>query len=126
MNSTPRTPPGAVQRGRPASDTTGQALTPSETASERDIGQPRPQLGDTMQALADKVDVPARVKDKVHAATDTVQAKTLTNQTLEQLPPPVRDRIEQTATTARRRPMPTAVVVVVAVLVLRRLFRRSR
>lgn len=72
MNSTPRTPPGAAQGGRPASDTTGQTQTPSETAA---IEPPRPQLGDTMQALADKADVPARVKDKVHAATDTVQAK---------------------------------------------------
>jgi hypothetical protein len=154
MTSTRRTPPGATQAGRAASKTTGQDQTPPETAAiEHDIEHTRQQLGETVQALADKADVPERVKDKVHATTDTArakadevthqaqegahalaakagdvagQAKTLTNQTLEQLPPPVRERVEQTATTARQRPVPTAVVVLVVVLLLRRLLRRSR
>ena len=41
----------------------------------QDIERTREQLGDTVQALVHKVDVPARVKDKVHDTKETVQAK---------------------------------------------------
>lgn len=35
----------------------------------------RAQLGDTVEALAHKADVPARVKDKVHHTEEAVQLK---------------------------------------------------
>jgi methyl-accepting chemotaxis protein len=76
MSSAPRKSTGAAQTGKPASKITDKAETPPETAEiEHDIERTRQQLSDTAQALAAKADVPARVKDKVHATTETAQAK---------------------------------------------------
>jgi methyl-accepting chemotaxis protein len=130
---------------------------PSKAGVEQDIERTRKHLGDTVHALADKADVPARVKEKVHATTEAVhaqademkqkvshqmhegaqvlaakaedvadQAKTLTNQAMEQLPPPVRERVEQVATKARQQPMQFAVGAVVAFLLLRWVLRGRR
>lgn len=127
-------------------------MTPSAREDElrQDIERTREQLGDTVEALAHKVDVPARVKEKVH---DTVQATSeevkqqvyegtealqatagelalqverLIHQALEKLPPPVAARIEPLIVTARQRPLPTAAIAVGVLLVLRRLLRRNR
>ncbi|MDT7716300.1 MAG: hypothetical protein QOH09_2292 [Pseudonocardiales bacterium] len=46
-----------------------------EEEIRQDIERTREQLGDTVEALAHKVDVPARVKDKVHETKETVQVK---------------------------------------------------
>jgi len=46
-----------------------------EDEIRQDIERTRKQLGDTVEALAHKADVPARVKDKVHDTKQTVQAK---------------------------------------------------
>jgi hypothetical protein len=46
-----------------------------EDGLREDIEHTREQLGDTLEALVRKVDVPARVKDKVHDAKETVQVK---------------------------------------------------
>ena len=119
----------------------------------QDIERTREQLGDTVQARVHKVDVPARVKDKVHDTKETVQAKvdevkrqlhngtgtlqdkaeeatrrarSLTNQALAKLPPPVAGRIEQVMETVRQRPVPAAAVALGALVLLRRVFRRSR
>ncbi|WP_137144890.1 DUF3618 domain-containing protein [Mycolicibacterium sp. CR10] len=40
-----------------------------------DIEKTRGQLGETVGALSDKMDVKARTQDKVHEVTDTVKAK---------------------------------------------------
>lgn len=59
-----------------------------------------------------------------------LQAKSLTDQVRGKLPPPVAARSEQLVATARQRPLPTAAVAVVVLLVLRlvlrRLLRRNR
>jgi hypothetical protein len=100
-----------------------------EDEIRQDIERTRAQLGQTVEALAHKVDVPARVKDKVHDTKQTVQVKTdqatqhlqesipalqakagemasqaerLIHQALEKLPPPVAERIEPLIATARQ------------------------
>ena len=124
-----------------------------EDELRQDIERTRAQLGDTVEALAHKVDVPARVKDKVEDTKETVQLKAeevtqqvlesteplqakagemalraerLIHQALEKLPPPVAERIEPLIATARQRPLPAAAVAVAVLLVLRRLLRRNK
>jgi predicted transcriptional regulator len=123
-----------------------------EEEIRQDIERTREQLGDTVEALAYKADVPARLKDKVHDTKETVQVKAeevthqlledtgalqaragevarqvdhLIHQALSKLPPPVAARVEPLIATARQRPLPAAAVAVLALLVLRRLFRRK-
>ena len=111
-----------------------------------DIERTREQLGDTVEALAHKVDVPARAKETLHVkseevtqhvleGTGAVQAKVaelsqdaeqLIDQGLDQLPPPVAARIEPLMAALRQRPLLAAAVAVVVVWVLRRLLRRHR
>ncbi|MDQ3764092.1 MAG: DUF3618 domain-containing protein [Actinomycetota bacterium] len=125
--------------------------TPAEI--RQDIAHTREQLAHTVETLAHKVQVPARVKNKVHGAKETAHAKidqvkqrlhegsetlqdkadeatlqatSLTNQTLAKLPPPLARRIAQLLDTARQRPVTTAAVVLGVFVVLRRLRRRSR
>jgi hypothetical protein len=120
----------------PADKPPGAKATPAESDEiQRDIEQTRAELGDTVAELAHKVDVPARVKDKVRQTAEGVQAKTadvtakardLGDQAAAKLPPPIRERLETAITTARRRPMPLAAVAAVVLLVLWRLRRRGR
>jgi hypothetical protein len=125
----------------------------SEDEIRQDIERTRAQLGQTVEALAHKVDVPARVKDKVHDTKQTVQVKAdqatqhlqesipalqakagemasqgerLIHQALEKLPPPVAERIEPLIAMARQRPLPAAAVAVAVLLVLRRLLRSTK
>lgn len=106
-----------------------------------------------MGALAQTVDLPARVKDRVldakdtvhakveavgqrlHRGTDTLQdkaeeatseAKSLTNQALTRLAPPAGGRVKQLTETLRQRPVLAVAVVVLSVfMVLRRLLRST-
>jgi site-specific DNA-cytosine methylase len=98
-----------------------------EDEIRQDIERTRAELGETVEALAHKVDVPARVQDKMHDTKQTVQAKAeqatqrlqestpalqakagemasqaerLIHQALDKLPPPVAQRIEPLITTA--------------------------
>ncbi|MFN2479605.1 MAG: DUF3618 domain-containing protein [Pseudonocardiaceae bacterium] len=124
-----------------------------EEEIRKDIERTRAQLGDTVEALAHKVDVPARVKDKMHDTKETVQVKAeevtlqvleatavlqakavevaqqterLIYQALEKMPPPVAARIEPLVVAARQRPLAAAAVAVAVLLVLRRLLRRKK
>jgi hypothetical protein len=124
-----------------------------EDEIRQDIERTREQLGETVEALAHKADVPARVKDKVHDTQQTVQVKAeqatqhflegteslqaragevalraerLIHQALEKLPPPVAERIEPLIAAARQRPLPAAAVAVAVLLVLRRMLRGNR
>jgi crotonobetainyl-CoA:carnitine CoA-transferase CaiB-like acyl-CoA transferase len=135
------TPPAATSPGSlravPASP---NEAPPSGTAQlHADIDRTREQLSETVAALAHKADVPAQVKAKAHQVTETVQtkaeemtqqvtdqAKGLIDQAVTTLPPPVRDRAEQVIAIVRQRPVPTAVTVVLGVLILRRLLRRPK
>ena len=98
-----------------------------EDELRQDIERTRAELGQTVEALAHKVDVPARVKDKMRDTKQTVQAKAEhatqqlqestpapqakageiasqaqrhMHQPLDKLPPPVAQRIEPLITTA--------------------------
>jgi hypothetical protein len=124
-----------------------------EDAIRQDIERTRAQLGETVEALAHKADVPARVKDKVHETQQTVQANAeqvaervltgtevlfnragevaiqaegLVHQALEKLPPPVAGRIEPLVAAIRQRPLPAAAVAVGVLWVLGRLLRTTR
>ncbi|MGB8960510.1 MAG: DUF3618 domain-containing protein [Pseudonocardiaceae bacterium] len=127
------------------------ALSP-EDEIRKDIERTRAQLGATVEALAHKADVPARVKDKVQDTKETVQGKAeevtlqvlegtavlqakagelaqqadrLLREALEKLPPPVAERIEPLVTAAKQRPLIAAAVAVVVLWVLRGLLRRN-
>ena len=106
----------------------------SEDEIRQDIERTRAQLGETVEALAHKVDVPARVKDKMHDTKQTVQAKAeQATQRLQESTPALQAKAGEMAlplvTTARQRPIPTTAVAVgvllVLLLVLRRLLRGS-
>ncbi|PZS39617.1 MAG: hypothetical protein DLM62_07295 [Pseudonocardiales bacterium] len=127
--------------------------SPREEELREDIERTRAQLGDTVEALAHKVDVSARVKDKMHDTKETVQVKAeevtlqvlegtavlqakaaevaqeaerLIYQILEKLPPPVAARIEPLVLAAKQQPLVAAAVAVGVLLVLQRLLRRKR
>jgi dihydroorotate dehydrogenase len=68
----------------------------------REIDRTRDELGDTVEALAHKVNVPVRVKERVHATAEDVTA------------------------VLRRRPLPFMVVAAGLVLGLWWLLRRGR
>jgi len=143
----------------PSSAATAQPARPAKTLSGipgeilQDIAHTREKLADTMEALAHKVDLPTRLKGKVHDTKETMQdkvekvrrylhkgtetlqgkadeaawqAKSLTNQSVAKLPPPVAGRIEQLMKTVRQRPVPAAALVLGVLFVLRGLLRRSR
>jgi hypothetical protein len=124
-----------------------------EEEIRRDIERTREQLGETVEALAHKVDVPVRMQEKVHETKETVQVKAqevtqhliestgtlqakagevtqhadhLVQEALVKLPPPVAARIEPLIAAAKQRPLLAAAVAVGVLLVLRRLLRRSR
>jgi seryl-tRNA synthetase len=129
---------------------------PVKAAAEirQTIAHTREQLAGTAEVLAHKVKLPARVKDRVQETRETVQAKvkevkqqlhkgtetlqdkademtlqakSLNNQAVGKLPPPVAGRIGGLVKTARQRPvLPAAAVLGGVVLLLRRLLRRNR
>jgi ABC-type transporter Mla subunit MlaD len=124
-----------------------------EDELSRDIERIREQLGDTVEALVYKVNVPARIKDQVHDTQQTVhgkaeeamehllecvnafQAKTsqiaaqaqhMLSQALEKLPPPLTARLEPLMATAKQRLVLAAAVAGGALVMLPRLLRRNR
>jgi hypothetical protein len=119
-----------------------------ENGLRQDIERTREQLGDTVEALVHKVNVPGHVKAEevqqqaqvkagnikqhVHEGIEALQAKAgevalgakrLTPQALGKFPPPMTARIKPLMAMARQRPLPTVAVVVGGLLVLRRLLR---
>jgi hypothetical protein len=91
------------------------------------------QVTETIQGKAEEVT--QQVTDKVTHGADAVQAKAdevtaqakgLIDQGIAALPPTVRQRVERTVAAARQRPVPTAMVIVLAILMLRRLMGRRR
>ena len=71
---------------------------------QEDIENAREQLGDTVEALAHKVNVPARAKDSMHDAVAKVQGKAgelgdeatvLANKAVAKLPPQAQGRANQ-------------------------------
>lgn len=101
---------------------------PEPAEIKRDIERTRAQLADTVDALATKVNVPARVKEKAHDTAETVQAKTeqVADQALAKLPPPAREKVEQAAARARQKPVPIAAGAALLLLLVWRLARRGK
>lgn len=127
----------------PASGRTAQPAQPAKTPSgklptaiHQGVTHTREQLADTVETLANKMDLPVdlsvRAKDKVQQAKDTVQATVdevrqhLSNQALANAPAPVAGRIEGLTEMLRQRPVAVAAVVLGGLMVLRRLLRRNR
>ncbi|TWP51669.1 DUF3618 domain-containing protein [Lentzea tibetensis] len=95
-------------------------MTTPEDELREDIERTRKQLGETVEALAHKMDVPGRVKEKAHETTARMTAAT--DHAVEQLPEPVAVQIEK----ARRHPAAVAAVLGAIVMLLWILSRRSR
>ncbi|ASO21894.1 hypothetical protein FHR81_003543 [Actinoalloteichus hoggarensis] len=109
---------------------------PSDPGDLRlDIELTREELGDTVEALAQKFDVSNRLKGEFHGRTDAMRAsashlgeraEAWVSRASEKLPPPVSRRFDQAVSSVRENPGPAAAVTLVALLVLRRLTRRQR
>ena len=86
---------------------------------QRDVERTRRELGETVEALAHKVDVPGRVKEQAHETV--VRMTAATNQAVDSLPEPVAVQIEK----ARRHPAAIAAVLITVLLVIWKLSRRN-
>lgn len=93
---------------------------PREKELRDDIERTREQLGETVEALAHKLDVPGRVKAKAHETTTKLTART--DHAVEALPEPVAVQVEK----ARRHPGVVASALGVIVLLIWILSRRHR
>ncbi len=93
--------------------------TPETERLRAEIEQTREELGETVQALTHKMDVPARAREKLQHTRDAAQDRT------RQVTEPVLDRGQQAVVAVRRRPVPVAAVVL-AVVLLGWLLRRRR
>ncbi|MEV6658121.1 DUF3618 domain-containing protein [Nocardia fluminea] len=115
-----------------------------------DREQARQELGETVAELTDKLDVPARAKDKVHETAEAAKYQTLaagdkardkaeqaqavaeekTRQVAEKVeasvPEPVLERGKQAAGVARRNPVPAAAAAFSAAALVWWLARRRR
>lgn len=86
-----------------------------------DIELTRQELGDTVQALAEKANVPARAKEQFHERSEQARSKMR-----DTLPPQAADRVEQAASTIGRNPAPVIGGVVAAVILVRLIMRRRK
>ncbi|MBV8933610.1 MAG: DUF3618 domain-containing protein [Kutzneria sp.] len=117
--------------------------TPTDPSELReDIARTRERLGHTVEALAHKMNVPEQMRSRVQEAKDVVQDKTeqvisqaehgahaiqdKADQLVASLPEPLAQPAERLMMTIRQRPLPSAVVGLGALLVLRRLLRRKK
>ena len=94
-------------------------MTDPKDQLQRDVEQTRRELGETVEALAHKVDVPGRVKEQAHETV--VRMTAATNQAVDALPEPVAAQIEK----ARRHPAAIAAVLITVLLVIWKLSRRN-
>lgn len=122
---------------------------PTEAELQEHIQQTRQQLGETVEALAHKMDVPGRVKEQVHETTDRVKTQVqdtaekakaqaekaklqaqdtvhrmtvATDHAVGSLPDPVAEQVNS----VRRHPAALAAVLAAILLVLWGLSRRNR
>ncbi|MFC3895863.1 DUF3618 domain-containing protein [Lentzea rhizosphaerae] len=87
---------------------------------QRDVERTRRELGETVEALAHKVDVPGRVKEQAHETV--VRMTAATNQAIESLPDPVAQQVEK----ARRHPGAIAAALIALVVAIWAISRRNR
>ena len=87
---------------------------------QQDVERTRRELGETVEALAHKVDVPGRVKEQAHETVAKVTAAT--NQAVDSLPEPVAVQVEK----ARRHPGAVAAALIALILAIWAISRRNR
>ena len=86
---------------------------------QRDVERTRRELGETVEALAHKADVPGRVKEQAHETR--VRMINATDEAVASLPEPVAEQVEK----ARRHPVAVAAVFAVLILLIWKLSRRN-
>lgn len=86
---------------------------------QKDVERTRRELGETVEALAHKADVPGRVKEQAHETK--VRLTAATNEAIDSLPDPVAEQVEK----ARRHPAAIAAVLIALVLLIWKLSRRN-
>ncbi|MFD5825578.1 DUF3618 domain-containing protein [Lentzea sp. NPDC060358] len=87
---------------------------------QRDVERTRRELGETVEALAHKVDVPGRVKEQ--AQETVVRMTAAANQAVDSLPQPVAEQVEK----ARRHPGALAAALIALVVAIWAISRRNR
>ena len=86
---------------------------------QRDVERTRRELGETVEALAHKVDVPGRVKEQ--AQETRLRMAIATNEAVDSLPEPVAVQVER----ARRHPGAVAAALIALVLAIWAISRRN-
>ncbi|MFD9702055.1 DUF3618 domain-containing protein [Lentzea sp. NPDC059081] len=86
---------------------------------QRDVERTRRELGETVEALAHKVDVPSRVKEQAHETV--VRMTAATDQAISSLPDPVAEQVEK----ARRHPAAIAAVLIALIAAIWAITRRN-
>jgi len=86
---------------------------------QRDVERTRRELGETVEALAHKVDVPGRVKEQAHETV--VRMTAATDQAVASLPEPVAQQVQK----ARQHPVAIGAVLMALVLLIWKLARRN-
>lgn len=109
---------------------------------QRDVERTRRELGETVEALAHKVDVPGRVKEQAHETAERVKGQAqetavrvkeqaqetvakmtaATNQAVDSLPEPVAVQVEK----ARRHPGAMAAALIALIVAIWAISRRNR
>ncbi|MGW6448300.1 DUF3618 domain-containing protein [Lentzea sp. NPDC055074] len=87
---------------------------------QRDVERTRRELGETVEALAHKVDVPGRVKEQ--AQETRLRMTAATNQAIDSLPDPVAEQVEK----ARRHPGAIAAALIALIVAIWAISRRNR
>lgn len=95
-------------------------MTDPKDQLQRDVERTRRELGETVEALAHKVDVPGRVKEQAHETV--VRMTAATNQAIDSLPDPVAEQVEK----ARRHPGAIAAALIALVVAIWAISRRNR
>lgn len=86
---------------------------------QRDVERTRRELGETVEALAHKVDVPGRVKEQ--AQETRLRMTAATNQAIDSLPEPVAEQVEK----ARRHPGAVAAALIALIVAIWAISRRT-
>ncbi|SDP74279.1 DUF3618 domain-containing protein [Lentzea jiangxiensis] len=95
-------------------------MTDPKEQLQRDVERTRRELGETVEALAHKVDVPGRVKEQAHETV--VRLTAATNQAVDSLPTPVAEQVEK----ARRHPGAVAAALIALIVAIWAISRRNR